>query len=288
MPTLANHSLKWQQQVLWGLKHIMPVFGSRDIATIHRAEVQEFLSGKLGSLSHASVGHLRKILFAIFKLAEYDGRVQKNPVALVKLPAKREAPEAPYSLSEVARLLESAKGLKVYNAILLAVTTGLREGECLGVKKSDIKNRVLEVRRQHEDQPLKTPAAYRNIPIPDLPFDKHTSFICHGMKARRMIGRFSYKDKRGWNFSAQGYCAAVEKAGLRRLPFHSLRKTFATELEVSGCPEGLIRVLLGHASKNVTRLYISSSEEVMRKHVEDVWNRLCAEIERLQVARVGA
>lgn len=64
---------------------------------------------------------------------------------------------------------------------------------------------------------------------------------------------------------------AVQKAGLEPKPFHSLRKSCATELERVGCPQGLISAILGHSGGGVTRLYIHNSEEMMRQFL----NRVC-------------
>lgn len=43
-----------------------------------------------------------------------------------------------------------------------------------------------------------------------------------------------------------------------------------TELERQGCPQGLISAILGHSGGNVTRLYIHSSEEMMREYLDRV------------------
>jgi integrase len=71
--------------------------------------------------------------------------------------------------------------------------------------------------------------------------------------------------------TGRGYARAVQKAGLPPKPFHSLRKSCATELERVGCPQGLISAILGHSGGGVTRLYIHNSEEMMREFL----NRVC-------------
>lgn len=271
LPSIRHHSSKWNEQVIWVLdSHIFPVFGSRPIESISRHEAQDFLLSLIGRLSRASVGHVRKVFHAVMRMAEADEKIQRNPIALVKLPPNRTQRKEPYSLEEVALILNAAEGMICYNAILLAVCLGLREGECLGLKWSDFKDGMIHVQRQHGNQPLKTESSDRRIPDPGLDLKRNRStWVSAEQSARNLIGSPSKPNR-----SARGFNAAIEKAGVRRLTFHTLRATFATSLEAGGCPEGLISALLGHKTQRVTRLYIENSREIMRKHVQDVYDRL--------------
>ncbi|MGI8924767.1 MAG: phage integrase central domain-containing protein [Fimbriimonadales bacterium] len=95
-PTLIQHSQKWRQQVAWALdKHLTPRFGKLRIASIDRHILQSFLTQKLSELSHSSVGHLRKVLHAVFALAEVDEIISKNPIKAVRLPPVRVQPIEP-------------------------------------------------------------------------------------------------------------------------------------------------------------------------------------------------
>lgn len=274
LPSIRHHSKKWNDQVVWVLDcHIFPVFGKRPIESISRHEAQTFLLGLIGKLSRTSVGHVRKVFHAVMRMAEADEKIQRNPIALVKLPPNRTPREEPYSLAEVARILNAAEGLNCYNAILLSVCLGLREGECLGLKWSDFKDGLVYVQRQHGNAPLKTGSSDRRIPDPGLQLAKNrTAWVSPERSARNLIGSPSKQGK-----PARGFNAAIEKAGVRKLTFHSLRATFATALEAGGCPEGLISALLGHKAQRVTRLYIEDSREIMNKHVVSVYERLLSE-----------
>lgn len=62
----------------------------------------------------------------------------KNPARQVK-PSKADKPEIKIlSKQEIATLLKMAKGTSLYDPVLVAVTTGVRRGELLGLRWSDV------------------------------------------------------------------------------------------------------------------------------------------------------
>ena len=260
LPTVRAHSVKWRQQIGWCWGHVPERIKQTPIKDITRADLQTFLGGlKLG---RSSVGHVRKVLHAVFALAEADDLIARNPVRAVKLAPDRSQPLQPYGAGELRRLVEASKGLTCHNAIVLAGVLGLRQGECLGLKWSDIRGGNIHVERQPSG-PLKTSASRRVLPMPaGLPLAPNGSeWVVETRSARNLLG--SVRGQRG-------YAWAVAKAGLPHRTFHSLRKSCATELEKSGCPQGLISAILGHSGGSVTRLYIHNDAEMMRRYLEAV------------------
>lgn len=265
LPTVAGHSDKWRQQIAWAWGKVPERMKNTDMREITRHELQRFLSGL--KFSRSSVGHVRKVLHAVFSLAEADDMIAKNPMRAVKLAPARTVPEAPYSASEVRAILGYSAGYSHANAVILAALLGLRLGEALGAKWSDIEGGVLHVRRQHTGA-LKTTSSARRIPLPAgfalEPND--TEWIVPVRNPRNVQGTLGRPGKGG----ARGYMASVYKAGVKYRSFHGLRRFCATELERQGCPQGLISAILGHSSGNVTRLYIHNDEEMMRLYLDKV------------------
>lgn len=285
LPTVKDRSAKWTEQIAWALDgHIYPSLGKMQITEIKRETIQRFLDLKSRSLAPASLGHLRKILFAIFRLAEADEVVTRNPVALIRIVQRRREIVAPYTAAECKKLLDAAKGASCYNALYMAVTLGLREGECLGVKWTDISENKLRVRRQHGSEPLKTSSSRRDIPLPVgwlEGLDRRDKVWVSPLRDyRSVVGRTSgvYKGKfrNGKPVKPCGFKGAAEIAGLPEKNFHSLRKSLATMLEEGLCPQGLIGAILGHTSGSVTRIYIHDSETVMRAALQTVFDRIMA------------
>src|SRR5688500_999685 len=69
------------------LRYLIPVFGERTLDTITRPQMHAFLGAKGQALSSSVVGHLRWHLNAIFKMAQSDGIVERNPAAALFTPA---------------------------------------------------------------------------------------------------------------------------------------------------------------------------------------------------------
>lgn len=265
LPTVQGHSDKWRQQIDWAWGKVPERLKHTDLREITRHELQRFLSGL--KLSRSSVGHVRKVLHAVFNLAEADDMIAKNPMRAVKLAPARTVPEPPYSASEVRAILDYSAGYAHVNAVVLAAMLGLRLGETVGAKWSDIEGGALHVRRQHTGA-LKTASSVRRIPLPAgmVLEPNDTEWIVPVRNPRNVTGTLGRPGKGG----VRGYMASVYKAGVKYRSFHGLRRFCATELERQGCPQGLISAILGHSSGNVTRLYIHNDEELMRGYLSRV------------------
>ncbi|NDC39013.1 MAG: hypothetical protein EBZ48_13345, partial [Proteobacteria bacterium] len=109
LPTLAHKSQKWRNMVHWTTtRHIYPRFGDHELADIHRADIQRWIS-KI-PLSPSSVGHIRKVLGGILKLAVIDGLLPSNPVDHVETPRIKPPERQPLTVEEYWQLREHAKG----------------------------------------------------------------------------------------------------------------------------------------------------------------------------------
>jgi len=81
LPTVVHAGVRWREQIHWALSHILPELGALPLESVTRVRLQAFLSGKLSALSRASVGHLRKVLYAILAPAYTSGRLADSPGA---------------------------------------------------------------------------------------------------------------------------------------------------------------------------------------------------------------
>jgi len=102
-----------------------------------------------GGLSPSTVQKIHHVLHKALAQAVRWDLIARNPADAVKAP--RPAPEEmrPLSAEEARRLLDAAEGDRLEALYALAVTTGMRRGELLGLKWSDInlENPRLSIRR---------------------------------------------------------------------------------------------------------------------------------------------
>lgn len=248
IPAVQNLSEKWKGQIAWALDgHIYPAFGSDLLRNVDRHRIQLALNAKLRVLSRASVGHLRKVLFAILSLAEADGLLSSNPVKHVKLPPIKHVEHDTYSPEEVGKLL-AASTPPLRDFIVLAACLGLRAGEAAGVrwKRGDTHIRV---------ETSKTRAGVRSLPIEP------------GMlsNAGRLPPGYKWVSRIGDELKE---CAG--QAGLRYISAHGLRRSFASNLRKMNCPAEMRKDLMGHAG-DVQRRYSGEWEKGARKWVKSLW-----------------
>ena len=168
-------------------------------------------------------------------------------------------------------LLGVAKGTNLYAPILIAVTTGLRRGELLGLKWSDIDltDRFLHVRRSVEqvrgDVRVKAPKTEKSSRKVTLPRITVTELQRHSLlqkKDRLRLGPiysdadwvFSREDGAIWNPDTftRAFRRLLRDSKLDSIRFHDLRHTHATQLLKDGIFIKVVSERLGHSSVQIT------------------------------------
>ena len=101
-------------------------------------QVQQFYAGRLAAgLSSSTVHHLHETLHKALKDAERLGLVSRNVTKMVNPPRMASAEIHPLSREEAQILLDVANGERLQALYLLALATGVRQSELLGLRWSD-------------------------------------------------------------------------------------------------------------------------------------------------------
>ncbi len=274
--TLSNHTYHLH-------RYLLPTLGHRPMANVSTSELESLLYRHRKTLSASTVNLLRSILSRLFNEALKREEIEKNPMQA--LPRFRTRPDEasqvqqPLNLDEVHRLLATAKGNELEFFIVLAVATGMRRGEILGLRYSDIdaiagelviRRTVSEVRITGAEGrrktclvvlPPKTKASERRLWLAPEVLDL---LQVHRERAQERLGISSlppaspvFTDSVG----GQVWPSAILKQftkflaanGLRRVRIHDLRHTYATVGLNSGQRIEHIAQQLGHDSIRTTR-----------------------------------
>jgi integrase len=238
--------------------HLKPSIGGIGIKDLGPMDVEELYRKKLrAGLSPRTVQIIHATLHKALKQALRWSLVPKNVTELVTPPRYLKKEVRTLSPEEAKRLLRTAKGERFEALYVLAVTTGMRQGELLGLKWGDLDpdKGTLKVRRtvrNGEVNPPKSASSNRSIHL-----------TTGAMQALREHGERN--GKREWVFSTRNGtpvgCAnlvnrswrpLLEKAGLPRIPFHNIRHTCASLLLSQGVHPKLVQELLGHADITTT------------------------------------
>lgn len=189
---------------------------------------------------------------------------QGDPVAFEKIPRPRRPKSLPKVISkkELRRIFSSVKNLKHLTMLYLAYGGGLRSGEIIMLKKSQLdweRNQIwIRNGKGKKDRVIMMSTVIRNILREYFREYKHEGvYVFEGAKKGTPYGRTSLSSL---------FKRAIKKAGLdHRLTLHSLRHSFATHLLDSGTDIRLIQELLGHKDIKTTLIYTHVSNESIQR-----------------------
>lgn len=144
------------------LAHIGEVRAGASVASVSVSEVEswrnaELAAGVSGKSANLGLGVLRAALNA----AKRRGEILHNPCDAIANLAERSDEREPFTDSDVAALLRTAKGTDWQGAVLVAVWTGLRLADMAGLtwKNVDMAARTLTATPSKTDKPLVQPLA---------------------------------------------------------------------------------------------------------------------------------
>lgn len=169
-----------QQEQLLRL-HILPEIGRKKIAKLTENDLQSVINkGHKKGLAKKTLSNLRSCLTAMMKFARRGKYTTLRPEDLIIPASAKRSQKEILSQEDLKKLFESDKTLWrrkeisdwLIHAYRVQVLTGLRPGELIGLRWSDIKDGVIHVRRSiniyKETTAGKNENAVRNIAINEL------------------------------------------------------------------------------------------------------------------------
>jgi integrase len=241
--------------------------------------IQAFYAQKMKEgLKPRSISAIHAVLHNALENAVKWSLVSRNVAALVSVPRAEVHEVHPLTSDEVYKLIEVAKDHWFRPILILAVTTGMRRGELLGLRWDDIdlKKGVLHVRRTVNKYPgydlypgfeiiendPKTRASRRRILLPDVTINalkdqrvlQQAARVEAGEKwqEKNLVFSDQYGDFLNPLRVGRHFHALLDKAGLPHMRFHDLRHSAATILLTMGVHPKVVQELLGHSTIAMT------------------------------------
>ncbi len=250
--------------------HVRKILGAKRLSDIQAYEVQKLYNDmKKASYSPKTIRHVHNVLSPAFKQAIKWKMLIQNPCDLCELPQMEKTEMMYFTPQETAKFLDAAKDDKYYSIFLVAIETGMRPEEYLGLqwKDVDFDNDSLSVRRALVvkkgggfifTEP-KTKKSRRSIPI--------SNTVKKALKAHRRK-QLEEKIKLGaayenldlvfaseigtpllhGNLLRRHFKPIRDKAKLPKIRMYDLRHTTATLLLSAGENPKVVSERLGHAS----------------------------------------
>ena len=261
-------------------RHLVPSFGSIPLTKLRPQHIQEHYSralreGRLdgnGGLSARSVLRQHQVLHTALRHAVKWQLLARNPADAVQPPRRRRQEVRPLTLDELHRLLASADQTPFGTLIYVAVQTGLRQGELLGLRWQDVDldAGVLHVQRVAQwlstrgtvFREPKTPKSRRAVALSPTTVRRLRQHRQNQLGERLALGP-DYADHDLVFATSLG--TPINPSNLRRtwlqiqraariegLRFHDLRHTCATLMLQQGTHPKIVSERLGHASIAIT------------------------------------
>lgn len=243
--------------------HILPDLGKTKLTQLRADHLQRLYSAKLNAgLSKRTVLYIHQVLHKALGQAVKWSLVSRNVTELADHPTnKRKAPET-LSVDQVKHLLESLQEDRLYPLYLLAVSTGMREGELLGLHWEDVNLEsgvliVCHIAQEIRGQGMiikepKTDSSRRPIDLPEKAWTTLREVYATSDTKNGLVFHTKNHTPISQRNLIRHFHAALKKADLPWVKFHSLRHFTATSLLQRGVHPKLVQALLGHSQISIT------------------------------------
>jgi integrase len=265
--------LTWKRNGEYVHLHLIPRLGKIPLSKLRPQHVQALYSTKLEEgLSPTTVRHLHAALHRALDSALRLGLVQRNVSEMVDPPRMHHREMTALSAEQARALLNAAAGNRLEALYVLALTTGMRQGELLALKWRDIdlNEGTLQVRASLQRtrggfvfaEP-KTSRSRRHLALPIVAIEALRKHRARQAEESLRLGEM-WEDLDlvfpntlgrpldGINLLKYWFFPLLKKAGLPRMRFHDLRHTAATLLLSRGINPKVVSEVLGHAQVSIT------------------------------------
>ena len=239
-------------------------FGDKYLYEITVMDVQRFKSQRAQDVSVATTNRGLALLKSMLNRAIEWGKIKENPVRKVRLFKENNKRLRFLEAEEMVKLLSNCSE-HLRPIVVVALNTGMRKGEILGLKWQDMdfQRDVIHLYKtksgEKREVPLNSTAKSAIMAIP-----KHADspYI------------FCNKDGEPYGDIKKSFFTATKKSAIINFRFHDLRHTFASHLVMSGVDLNTVRELLGHHSLDMTLRYSHLSPDHKKRAVDVLGRRL--------------
>ncbi|MFD9814492.1 tyrosine-type recombinase/integrase [Streptomyces sp. NPDC059080] len=250
--------------------YLVPLVGAKRLESLSVADVRRFITKVQTAQTAATAKEAHRVLRTALTAAVREELITRNVASLVEPPRVKQREIHPWSLDETLAFLEAARRDPLYAAFVLAIAMGLRRGELVGLRWSDVDldNRVLHVRHQtqrrrgtlYDDDPKSRRS--RVVPMPSLcvaPLRWHRlrqrkAFAESGVEWT--VGGYVFATKNGRPVEPRNvyrsFTRVAAGADLRVVRLHDARHGCATLLTAAGVAPRVIMEILGHSQISIT------------------------------------
>lgn len=254
--------------------HIYPAFAEKDLKHIKKSEIEKLQNDLRKTHNGKGTNSIMVVIKSILKDAHRDGYLVKNPAEYI--PKLKENPphEVYWTKAEIDQFLRGNFQNPLFPFFLIAVNTGMRRGELCGLcwDRVDFSLNQITITRTRDREEFKetTKTNLKRI----VPMNQMVKTTLLTLFKNRSESNFVFTKQNGEPIGVQhvyrDFMNGQKKAGLqRRIRFHDLRHTFASQFIMNGGNVFDLQKILGHTDIKMTMRYAHYSTE----HLQNAMNK---------------
>jgi len=253
----------WKSDI-YNLKALYPFFNGKYLYEITAEGIEQFKAERSKSVAPATVNRELATLKTMLNKAVAWKKLQESPARNVKFLREPNGRLRYLEIGEIRRLIDKCSD-KLRPIVVLALNTGMRRGEVLGLKWTDIdfQREIIRI------------ANTKNGEVKVLPMNATVKQTL--MRVRRNQNSpyvFCGKDGQPYHDIRKSFFTAIQKTGIINFHFHDLRHTYASQLVMSGIDINTTRELLGHKDLRMTLRYAHLSADYKKRAVEILGSKI--------------
>jgi integrase len=281
--------------------HVVPHLAEVPLAALRPLDLQALYSELLSpdrerALSGGTVLNTHLVLTQALGQAVRWGLLAANPAAGAQPPRPQRPEQATVDPELAQRVLQAARGTPLELPVALAIATGMRRGEILALRWSDVDTDALQLRVRRSLQPTgaglvfaepKTRRSRRSVALPRflLPYLDHqradqlarAAFCGAGWAELDLVIDRGDGSPVNPDSMSSAWRGLVARSGLPHLRFHDLRHAHATLMLAKGVHPKVVSERLGHASIGITLDTYSHVLPSMQAEAADAVDELFSE-----------
>lgn len=267
--------------------HLIPYFNKQVISSITTYQLDCFYNEKLEEgYSAKTIRELHSLLRRAFEQAIKWSLLKFNPAINATPPKEKTKERHTWSKNDIKKFIDTAKLSEEATIYIIAIFTGMRRGEILGLKWQDID---FDLKKIYVTRSLAF-ISEKGLFLKDVKTSKSrrqislSPYIIDVFKQHQVIQN-NFKEKLGEDYLDKGlvftsingnfkdprnllreFSRLTKKAGLIKISFHDLRHTHATLLLKNGENPKVVSERLGHSRVGITLdLYSHVTDDIQEE-----------------------
>lgn len=287
----------WERYEQYVRLHVNPTLGRMRLDKLTPQQLQRLYAERLAAgSSSTTVHHLHATIHKALKQAVRWNLVSRNVADFVDPPRISVREMATLSDTQVRTLLDAARGDRLEALYVVAVTTGMRQGELLALRwrdvnlesgRAQIRGSMQATKAGLKIVETKTPGSRRQVALSQAARSALTHHRARQAEERLRVGS-AWEDNDlvfcnqvgrpipASHLTMRSFQPLLIRAGLPRVRFHDLRHTAATLLLGAGTHAKIVSEMLGHSRIGTTMDLYSHVTPTMQQQAADTFDAILA------------